>query len=281
VFCYDYFFVPPRFSFEVADIQYLITLGVMLIVGFVIGSLTGRLKQQAISMRLREKKTEALFRLSKDLSKTSVIDELFQIVAVHTKDFFNCPAVILSPDKDRMLRETFGDTQDMSIDANEQAVAQWAFEHKKTAGKNTDTLPASKGLYIPFVGSERIVGVLGVFPLEEKQFTDPDQMHMLEMFVTQTALAIEGAQLATEAIKTEAEIDNQRFRNMLLSTFSLDVSGPLKTIAQAVSELLQPQNINDESRRDKLLQKIRSEVEGLNNASAEMTRIILSEEKPT
>lgn len=47
VLAFDYFFVPPNFSFEITDIQYLFTLVVMLIVALVIGSLTANLRQQA------------------------------------------------------------------------------------------------------------------------------------------------------------------------------------------------------------------------------------------
>jgi two-component system sensor histidine kinase KdpD len=44
---FDFFFVPPRFSFEVADAQYTVTFAVMLIVGLVVSQLTTRLRQQA------------------------------------------------------------------------------------------------------------------------------------------------------------------------------------------------------------------------------------------
>ena len=47
VAAFDFFFVPPRFSFEVADAQYLVTFAAMLIVGLVISQLTTRLKHQA------------------------------------------------------------------------------------------------------------------------------------------------------------------------------------------------------------------------------------------
>jgi K+-sensing histidine kinase KdpD len=47
VLAFDYFFVPPNFSFEISDIQYLFTLVVMLIVALVIGSLTANLRRQA------------------------------------------------------------------------------------------------------------------------------------------------------------------------------------------------------------------------------------------
>ena len=97
------------------------------------------------------------------------------------------------------------------------------------------------------------------------------------MFVHQTALAAEGAQFAAAAIKTEAEIEHERLRNLLLSTFSLDLPEPLKTISQAAAELLKPESANDASRRAELIQKIQKEAKRLTDLSSEMTDIITSE----
>jgi two-component system sensor histidine kinase KdpD len=40
VAAFDYFFVAPRLSFAVSDVQYLVTFGVMLVVGLLTGQLT-------------------------------------------------------------------------------------------------------------------------------------------------------------------------------------------------------------------------------------------------
>ena len=44
---FDFFFVPPRFSFTVHDVQYLLTFAVMLVVALVFGELTARISEQA------------------------------------------------------------------------------------------------------------------------------------------------------------------------------------------------------------------------------------------
>ncbi|MFA6142728.1 MAG: sensor histidine kinase KdpD [Candidatus Omnitrophota bacterium] len=276
VLSFDYFFVPPYFTFATADIQYTITLAVMLIVGFIIGGLTGRLRQQTIAMRFRENRTEALYHLNRDLAKTSNPDEIFQIAANHVQEFFKCAAVIFAPDNKGRLAVRFGDIEKAPLTANEQTVAQWVYDHKKIAGKDTDTLPGSKGIYLPFVGTEKTVGVIGLFSQEDKQLTDPDQLHILEMFVSQTALAVEGALLAMTAVKAESEIESERLRNMLLSTFSLDLPAPLKIISEAASDLLKSENVNDKSRHNELVQKIREEAKRLNKLSSEITKIIKS-----
>ena len=47
VLAFDFFFVPPRLSLAVSDVQYLITFAVMLVVGLAVGQLTARLHYQA------------------------------------------------------------------------------------------------------------------------------------------------------------------------------------------------------------------------------------------
>jgi len=142
------------------------------------------------------------------LSKSSYPDELFKIALKHIREFFKCRAVIFTPDAKKRLIPRFGDTEELNLLPNETAVAQWAYENKKPAGKDTDTLPGSKGVYIPFIGAEKTVGVLGIFPSQDKQFVDPEQWHILEVFVSQSALAVEGAQLAAAALEAASKIES-------------------------------------------------------------------------
>jgi two-component system sensor histidine kinase KdpD len=274
ILLFDFFFVPPYFSFEVTDLQYLITFAIMLIVGFTIAHLTGLLRRQTVAMRLREDRTQALYAISRDLSKSSYPDELFRIALGHVQEFFKCQAVVFTPDENKKLAARIGRLDESNLTPNELAVAQWVYEHKKAAGKGTDTLPGSNGIYLSFTGSEKTVGVIGVFPNDDKQFTDPDQLHMLEMFVGQTALAVEGAQLAASALDAESSIKSERFRNLLLTTFSLELQEPLKSISNTASELLKPENIDDYSNRKALIQKMRDEVEHLNNLTIELPKLI-------
>src|SRR5205085_6946106 len=46
VAAFDFFFVPPRFTFSVSDTQYLVTFAVMLAVGLVISDLANRIRAQ-------------------------------------------------------------------------------------------------------------------------------------------------------------------------------------------------------------------------------------------
>ncbi len=278
VLFFDFFFVPPYFTIAVADVEYFFTFIVMLGVGFMIAYLTGQLRRQTINIGIREDRTKTLYALSRELSRSSYPDELFKIVLLHIEDFFKCRAVVFVPDKNKRLEAKFGEAVQLALDLNEVAVAQWVFDHKKSAGKGTDTLPGSSGMFLPFIGAEKTVGVLGVFPTQEKQFVDPEQLHMLEMFVNHTALAVEGAQLIVAALDAESNIENERLKNLILTTFSSGLTEPLTSISQTASELLNPENIKDDSKRTALIGKMRQEVERLNILIAELPQILEAKE---
>jgi two-component system sensor histidine kinase KdpD len=278
VAAFDYLFIVPMYTFVVEDVKKdLITFSVMFIVGFTISLLTSRLRQQAIAMRLRGNRTQALYNLTRELSRTSDPKELFQAAAYQAHKFFKCKVVVFSVDMNGKLGVAIDSSRGWAADEKEQAVAQWAYDHKKIAGKNTDTMPGSKGIYLPLLGTENTVGVMGIFSQEKDQFTDPEQLHMFEMFANQTALAVEGAELAAAAIKSESDIENERLRNMLLSTFSLDLPRPLQAISAAASKLMDPGAADNASARNKLIKDILDEADRLNKLSQEMTDIIKSE----
>jgi two-component system sensor histidine kinase KdpD len=68
VAAFDFFFVPPRFSFAVSDAQYLMTFAVMLSVALITGQLTARYKQHADVATVREARARALYEMARDLS---------------------------------------------------------------------------------------------------------------------------------------------------------------------------------------------------------------------
>lgn len=271
---FDFFFIPPYYTFSVMEHEHVITFGVMLVVGLVIGSLTGKLRRQTIAMRLREQRTQVLYSLSKDLAKSSRPEELFQMLLTHIQDFFKCPAVIFTENQNKKIEilTAVGSGRDLALP--EQETAGWSFQHKKPAGRGTETLSGSKGFYVPLVASQEIVGVLGVFPGESKEFLSPDNQHVLDIFIKQTALAVEGAWLATANIKAEAELDKARFRNMILDTSAYDVKDALRVISRSAAELLNPDVISNAEKRNKLVREIQSQTKQLDDLTEELPKII-------
>ncbi len=135
----------------------------------------------------------------------------------------------------------------------DEGVAQWVYKHNQLAGAGTNTLPAAQALYLPLVGTQGVVGVLGVKPSEPRRFVVPDQLHLLETFANQMALALERTRLAGEAEQARVQIEAERLRNSLLSTVSHDLRTPLASITGAASTLMDEENMLPATTRSELI----------------------------
>lgn len=276
VAAFDFFFVPPQWTFAVSDTQYLVTFGVMLIVAFVISTLTNRVREQAELARHRERRTAALLSLSRELASTRELDRLLEACARQISELFDAQVAILMPTDDRRVsvRAIRGDTYE--VDEKELGVALWVFDHDQAAGLGTGTLPAARALYLPLVGSRGTVGVLGICPSAPNAVRDPDQLRLLEAFANQSALAIERAKLAEEARAAWERVEAEFMRNTLLSSVSHDLRTPLAAIAGAASSLVEAGDSLAEPARREMAESIFEEsdrMERLVNNLLDMTRL--------
>ncbi len=186
----DFFFIPPRFSFAISDIQYFFTLMVMLIVTLVISHLTVLTRRQAEAARISERHMATLHTLSQKLSSTRSLPKLLELAVHHMGDIFNSGVAILLPEKKQLVTKAHYRT-DHTLNPKEQSVAQWSFDSGQIAGRGTDTLPFSKALYVPLLAPKGIVGVLRVQPMKPNYLFTPIQMRLLESCANQIAIVIE------------------------------------------------------------------------------------------
>jgi two-component system sensor histidine kinase KdpD len=251
VAAFDFFFVPPYFTFAVSDAQYLLTFGVMLVVALVISNLAVRIRQQAELARYREHRTGVLYSMSRDLATHRGTGLLAQLAAKHLRDVFDAQVAVFLADADKRVQLQRGEQLYFELDPKESGVAQWVFDHNERAGLGTDTLPGASALYLPLVGSVGAIGVVAVRPTDSSQLLDPDQLHLLESLVNQVALAIERTRLSDEAQQAHVRAETERMRNAILSSVSHDLRTPLATITGAASSLVEGQGeLNAAARQD-------------------------------
>ncbi len=230
VVVFDVAFVPPRGTLAVSDSQYLITFGVMLVVALLISRLTLRLRDQAKGASERERRTAALYNLSRQLARSRSKKEIVDVAAHEIGGVFETEVAVLTSE---------GVVLPSPSGFEEPAVAQWALEHDEPAGRGTDTLPGSKGLYIPLRGGVGAVGVLAFLPREGAWPLPSAGRSLLETFANSLGLALERAQLAKESHEARVQAESERTRNALLSSISHDLRTPLTSIAGAASALVE------------------------------------------
>ncbi len=264
VAAFDYFFVTPYYTFAVNDVRYVITFSVMFIVSFVISRLTLRVRQQAEAARLRERRTAALYNLSRDLVRERGAKRLSEIAMKHIGEVFDSQVAVLLPDDQNRLAASDGSAAAFAPDTQEMSVAQWVYEHRQPAGLGSDTLPGAKALYLPLIASTGVIGVVGILPKSAPDGFEPEQFHYLEAFANQTAIAIERSFLGEAAQSALLKAETESLRNTLLSSISHDLRTPLSAITGAASTLLQRDVMLDTDSRLDLVTTIHEEAEHLN-----------------
>ncbi|HYB64553.1 MAG TPA: sensor histidine kinase KdpD [Steroidobacteraceae bacterium] len=256
VAAFDFFFVPPRFSFAVSDVQYLVTFGAMVTIALVIATLTASVRQQTRVAGARERRTALLYAMSRELSVTRGITNMARVAVRHVAEVFQCRATVLLPDADGKLHYPVEPPLEASFRGADLAVAQWVADHGRRAGLGSDTLPAARGLYVPLGDERRTAGVLAVLPDNARRVLLPEQSHLLETFASQVALAIERANLAEVAVQSSLAAERETLRNTLLSSISHDLRTPLAVMAGAGSALAQHGAALDEATRVELARSI-------------------------
>ncbi len=235
VLTYDFFFVPPFYSFAVADIEYVITLVVMLVVAQIISYLTIMTRRQSESARLVQYQTTALYTLSRQLMNTRGVNQLVALGATYIADAFNCDVIALLPKKSHLEIQSCSPSK-QRLNTKERSIAQWVYEMGQTAGLGTDTLAFSEALYLPLLTAQEPIGVLRIQPRTQQLFT-PEQMNLLEACVNQLALALDVDRMQEKSRKRELKLKTEKARITLLEAISNDLKTPLNVIVDAASKL--------------------------------------------
>jgi len=249
VTAFDFCFVPPRFSFAVRNIQYLVTFGVMLVMALVIASLVANVRAQTRVAGARERRTSLLYAMSRELAATRSFNNLARVAIKHVAETFASRATVLLPDADGHLQALQGVELAESLDGADLSVAQWVFDHGRPAGLVTDTLPTAAAQYVPLTGTHQTLGVLAVQPTQRRRLMLPEQSHLLETFAGQIALAIDRSKRAEEAEAARVAVETESLRNSLLASISYDLRAPLETITEASRALNDP-SFKPDSRAD-------------------------------
>jgi two-component system sensor histidine kinase KdpD len=235
VSAFDFFFVPPRLSFAVSDVQYFLTFAIMLAVGLITGQLTAGLRSQARVALHREERAAALYELARDLAGAVQLDQVARISDESIERTFHAAAALLLPDPAGRLARASGST-DPALDID-LGIAQWAFDKGRAAGAGTDTLPGSEALYLPLRAPVQARGVLALRARNRRLLKIPEQRQLLDTFAALIAIALERVHYVGIAQDALVRMESERLRNSLLAALSHDLRTPL-TVLVGLAESL-------------------------------------------
>ncbi|MCX5994824.1 MAG: DUF4118 domain-containing protein, partial [Chloroflexi bacterium] len=266
VIAFDFFLIPPYLTFAVADTEYVFTFIVLLVIGIVVSYLTSRVRRQTRVARQRESETATLYALSRNLTTTMELEATIRAIISSAKETFGRDAVIFLPDtQNKELLKPHAENPDLTIDKNEVAAAVWSFQHQKTVGHGTDTLPNAKARYLPLNTAMGVVGVMALWVSDTASQLTMEQTRLLEAFADLAAVAIERTQRAEEARNAQILEATEKLQTALLNSISHDLRTPLVSIIGALSSLQEEGMGLDDAARVNLIQVAHEEAERLNH----------------
>ena len=236
VLAYNFFFLPPLYTFTIADPENVVALFFFAITAVIASNLTARVRAQAITARARARTTEELYQFSRKLAGAANLEDLLWATVHQIALMLKVRVVILLPEGHSVAVRAGFPPED-SLDAADVAAARWCWEKNHAAGRGADTLPGAKRLFIPMQTGRGAVGVIGIDRDEPGPLLTPDQHRLLDALADQAALAIERVNLVEDVDRARLVAETDRLRAALLTSISHDLRTPLASILGSATSL--------------------------------------------
>ncbi|ETX30390.1 sensor histidine kinase [Roseivivax isoporae] len=258
---YNFVFTEPRLTFRVMREAELVTLGLFLVASIVTGNLAARLRARALALRDSVERTTVLHDFARRIAVAPSSEAVARAGVEQVAAAMGLDALVLRRVGTR-TDVVAAEPEAEPLDMRDRTAARYTLEKGEASGCGTDTLAASRWLFLPVRASDDTLAVLAVRGPGERGMNAEDR-RLLEAFASQLALAFERTDLndALEAARLSSE--TERLRAALLSSVSHDLRTPLVTIIGAASTLTDDAVGYTPGTRRELAETIREEGERL------------------
>ena len=265
VLAFNFFLIPPIYTFTIADPDNAVALFVFFIVAVVVSHLAAATRRQIVVAQARARTTAALYVFSRKLAGIVALDDLLWATAYQVSSMLKLNTIVLLPDQfgDKLTIASGYPAED-GLDADEMAAARCCWEQNRPAGRSADTMRGGKWLFLPLHTGSGPVGVIGVAREEPGALFSADERRLLDALADQTAVALERISLARGLAEARVLVETERLRAALLTSISHDLRTPLASIIGTVSSLRSYADKYDTRERDELLATLQDEAERLN-----------------
>jgi two-component system sensor histidine kinase KdpD len=239
VAAYDFFFVPPSFTFDVHDVRYLLTFAMMLGIGVAVSSLAARLRERTHEAEVREGTARAEAALAAALAEADGEAEVAAAAARFCAGAFGGSAAVLRPGgPGPAVLAAAGDPPPERV----RAWAETAVATGRAAGGPDGVL------CLPLRAGVEPVAVLALHPWAGDRGRALESL--AEAAARHVGAALERARLSAEARRAETRATSERLRSDLLSSVSHDLRTPLAVITGAATALRDAPGTAEPERRE-------------------------------
>ncbi len=230
------FYLPPRYTLYLTQVEDVMMICMYFVVALVLGQLVSRIRWQERAERRREERSTALYLLTRDLADAADVDDVAQRLVRQVAQAFKAKVAILLREPAGGLARSAHPASTFAVSEKEQSVAAWAFRFGKVAGRFTDNLPSAAAIYLPLQTNRGAVGVLGV-ALEGDHQPTLEQRDLLGAFARQAALVLDRLRLDAESQQAQLLAESEKLSKALLNSISHELRTPIAAITTAATAL--------------------------------------------
>jgi two-component system sensor histidine kinase KdpD len=267
--CYNFFFLPPIYTFTITDPNNVLAFVFFTIVAVVVSHFASRGRTRTVAAHERVRSVERLYAFSRKLAGVGTLDDVLWATAYQTALMLKVRVVLLLPEGGSIAVKAGYPPEDILDDAD-VAAANWAWQNNRSAGRGSDTLPGAKRLFLPMRTGRGAIGIIGIDSDKPGPLLTPDQRRLLDALIDQAALAIERVYLVEDVDRAKRTIETDRLRSALLTSISHDLKTPLAAVLAAAGTLRDLSSALSEAQKADLLATIIDESERLNRFIANL-----------
>jgi two-component system sensor histidine kinase KdpD len=240
VTAWDWFFIPPFYTFTVYYPRDVLALVVFLAVALLTGQLAASVRRRAQEALRRAAGAEALYELSTALIAQRDLISVLEALTARLQRAFDLEAcAILLPGgttnswRTAAVAGNLPASQRVESNRTLHGMAVWVNAHGEPS-----RLPEPGIELLPLRSGGHSVGVLQLAASAGERL-DGEREQLLRTFANAAAIAIEQARLAQEQRAAAMALESDRLKTALLSSVSHDLRTPLAGIKAAATSLLQ------------------------------------------
>ncbi len=271
---YNFFFVPPTYTFAISDPRDLFALFVFFGVAIITGSLAGHMREIAERARRHARFLQSLNGFAAALSGAASFSDVAAALADESSKLATGSAVVLTVKAHELILVASSPAPYELASADWQA-AQRAARNAVVVYPSAAGWPGSTYEFHPIASGRKVMAVLGVHT-PRHQIASAEADETLKAMIRHAAMAFEKNALEAEKAAVREEAETERLRSALLSSISHDLKTPLASIQGAVTSLRDLGPLMPEATRADLLLAIEEESVRLThfvNNLLDMTRV--------
>jgi two-component system sensor histidine kinase KdpD len=228
VTAFNFFFVPPRWTFEVESQEHLISLFVMLVVALVISHQAAALRRETQLARLNVLRATQLQELATQLASTSSASGVAESGQRAFDEVFGGPSIlaVLAPNASTEFAS--------DLEAGVRDGLRSCMREAAALGPGTGRWPGLNAWYLPLGNKGQMAGAVCIQNVEASDLSGREHAQALCALLAQTLWRLK---LGEDMRSSQAEAQRQQVQSTFLAAISHDLRTPLAAVVGAASAL--------------------------------------------